>query len=65
MKTTDIMRDRGKKAGPQTYQVDIEGAGRATVKAANEKMAIQKAMTQMKINKKIKPLPKATVKVME
>lgn len=65
MKMTDIMRDRGKKAGPQTYQVDIEGAGRATVKAANEKMAIQKAMTQMKINKKIKPLPKATVKVME
>ncbi len=65
MKTTDIMRDRGKKAGPQTYQVDIEGAGRATVKAANEKMAIQKAMTQMKINKKIKPLPKATVKVIK
>ena len=65
MKTTDIMRDRGKKAGPQTYQVDIEGAGRATVKAANEKMAIQKAMTQMKINKKIKPLPKATVSVAE
>ena len=28
-------------------------------------MAIQKAMTQMKINKSIKPLPKATVKVME
>ena len=65
MKTTDIMRDRGKKAGPQTYQVDIEGAGRATVKAANEKMAIQKAMTQMKINKSIKPLPKATVSVAE
>lgn len=65
MKTTDIMRDRGKKAGPQTYQVDIEGAGRATVKAANEKMAIQKAMTQMKINKNIKPLPKATVSVAE
>ena len=64
MKTTDIMRDRGKKAGPQTYQVDIDG-GRATVTAASEKMAIQKAMTQMKINKKIKPLPKATVKVME
>jgi hypothetical protein len=65
MKTTDMMRDRGKKAGPQTYQVDIEGAGRATVKAANEKMAIQKAMTQMKINKSIKPLPKATVSVAE
>ena len=28
-------------------------------------MAIQKAMTKLKINKKIKPLPKATVKVME
>ena len=65
MKTTDIMRDRGKKAGPQTYQVDIKGVGRATVKAANEKMAIQKAMTQLKVNKNIKPLPKATVKVEE
>jgi len=64
MKTTDIMRDRGKKAGPKTYQVDIDGS-RATVTAASEKMAIQKAMTQLKINKKIKPLPKATVKVME
>ena len=64
MKTTDIMRDRGKKAGPQTYQVDIDGS-RATVTAASEKMAIQKAMTKLKINKKIKPLPKATVKVME
>ena len=65
IKKTDFMRDRGKKAGPQTYQVDIKGVGRATVKAANEKMAIQKAMTQMKVNKNIKPLPKATVKVME
>jgi len=64
MKTTDIMRDRGKKAGPKTYQVDIDGS-RATVTAASEKMAIQKAMTQLKINKKIKPLPKATVKVVE
>ena len=65
IKKTDFMRDRGKKAGPQTYQVDIKGVGRATVKAANEKMAIQKAMTQMKVNKNIKPLPKATVKVVE
>jgi hypothetical protein len=63
MKTTDIM-NRGKKAGPKTYQVDIDGS-RATVTAASEKMAIQKAMTQLKINKKIKPLPKATVKVVE
>ena len=65
IKKTDFMRDKGKKAGPQTYQVDIKGVGRATVKAGNEKMAIQKAMTQMKVNKNIKPLPKATVKVVE
>ena len=61
MKMTDIM-NRGKKS--KTYQVDIDGS-RATVTAASEKMAIQKAMTKLKINKKIKPLPKATVKVME
>jgi hypothetical protein len=61
MKMTDIM-DRGKKS--KTYQVDI-GGGRATLKAASEKMAIQKAMTQLKINKKIKPFPKATVKIVK
>lgn len=61
IKFDDIMN---RKKKPKTYQVDIDG-GRATVTAASEKMAIQKAMTQMKINKKIKPLPKATVKVME
>jgi len=61
IKFDDIM-NRGKK--PKTYQVDIDGS-RATVTAASEKMAIQKAMTQLKINKKIKPLPKATVKIME
>ena len=61
IKFDDIM-NRGKK--PKTYRVDIDG-GRATVTAASEKMAIQKAMTKLKINKKIKPLPKATVKVME
>ena len=61
MKMTDIMN---RKKKPKTYQVDIDGS-RATVTAASEKMAIQKAMTQLKINKKIKPLPKATVKVME
>ena len=61
IKFDDIMN---RKEKPKTYQVDIDG-GRATVTAASEKMAIQKAMTQMKINKSIKPLPKATVKVME
>ena len=61
IKFDDIM-NRGKK--PKTYRVDIDGS-RATVTAASEKMAIQKAMTKLKINKKIKPLPKATVKVME
>ena len=61
IKFDDIM-NRSKK--PKTYRVDIDG-GRATVTAASEKMAIQKAMTKLKINKKIKPLPKATVKVME
>ena len=61
MKMTDIMN---RKKKPKTYQVDIDGS-RATVTAASEKMAIQKAMTKLKINKKIKPLPKATVKVME
>ena len=61
IKFDDIMN---KKKKPKTYQVDIDG-GRATVTAASEKMAIQKAMTKLKINKKIKPLPKATVKVME
>ena len=61
IKFDDIM-NRGKK--PKTYRVDIDGS-RATVTAASEKMAIQKAMTQMKVNKNIKPLPKATVKVVE
>mgnify|MGYP003634953765 FL=1 len=61
IKFDDIMN---RKKKPKTYQVDIDG-GRATVTAASEKMAIQKAMTKLKINKKIKPLPKATVKVME
>ena len=61
IKFDDIMN---RKKKPKTYQVDIDGS-RATVTAANEKMAIQKAMTKLKINKKIKPLPKATVKVME
>ena len=61
MKMTDIMN---RKKKPKTYQVDIDGS-RATVTAASEKMAIQKAMTQLKINKKIKPLPKATVKVIK
>ena len=61
IKFDDIM-NRGKK--PKTYRVDIDGS-RATVTAASEKMAIQKAMTKLKINKKIKPLPKATVKVVE
>jgi len=61
IKFDDIMN---RKEKPKTYQVDIDG-GRATVTAASEKMAIQKAMTKLKINKKIKPLPKATVKVME
>ena len=61
IKFDDIMN---RKKKPKTYQVDIDGS-RATVTAASEKMAIQKAMTKLKINKKIKPLPKATVKVME
>ena len=61
IKFDDIMN---RKEKPKTYQVDIDGS-RATVTAASEKMAIQKAMTKLKINKKIKPLPKATVKVME
>ena len=61
IKFDDIMN---RKEKPKTYQVDIDG-GRATVTAASEKMAIQKAMTKLKINKSIKPLPKATVKVME
>lgn len=61
IKFDDIMN---RKKKPKTYQVDIDG-GRATVTAASEKMAIQKAMTQMKINKSIKPLPKATVSVAE
>ena len=61
IKFDDIMN---RKEKPKTYQVDIDGS-RATVTAASEKMAIQKAMTKLKINKSIKPLPKATVKVME
>ena len=61
IKFDDIMN---RKEKPKTYQVDIDGS-RATVTAASEKMAIQKAMTKLKINKNIKPLPKATVKVME